>query len=248
MRTAKPDKRSSLPISRPGEADEGHDLADRDLLARHQQGADGVDGDHRDGGGDARQHRQQAPPGEDRILRRQQLRHDRAHGLHLGGEARVALHHRDVAEHVADPAVDVVVIPLDGGLVGAGPARHIHVGEHVDDGQRRQDQRHLRVHVDGGRHQHEQAHEGHELLAQERQPVPEQRIGAGQDGAHHRARSLLRVVADRQHDRVLERLSQRGESAAMREPVGRHRHDHAGDDADEAEHGPQADDREGRLA
>ena len=44
----------------------------------------------------------------------------RAHGLHLGGEARVALHHRDVAEHVADAAVDVVVILLDGGLAGAG--------------------------------------------------------------------------------------------------------------------------------
>ena len=46
---------------------------------------------------------------------------------------------------------------------------------------------------------------------------------------------------------MLEGLAQRGEAAAVREPVGRHRHDHAGDDAEQAEHRPQADDREGPL-
>ena len=231
-----------------GEADEGNDLADRDLLARDKHGADRIDGDHRDGGGDAGEHRQQPPPGEDGVLSRQQLGHDGAHGLHLGGEARIALHHRDVAEHVADPPVDVVVIALDGGLVGAGAARHVHVGEHVHHRQRRQDQRHLGVHVDSGRHQHQQAHERDELLAQEGQPVPEQRVGAGQDGAHYRARPLLGVIADRQDDGVLERLPQCRQAPAMREPVGRHRHDHAGDDADQAQHRPQSDDREGSLS
>ena len=64
------------------------------------------------------------------------------------------------------------------------------------------------------------ADEGDELLAQERQPVPEQRVGARQDGAHHGARSLLGVVADRQDDGVLEGLPERGEAPAMGEPVG----------------------------
>ncbi len=56
------------------------------------------------------------------------------------------------------------------------------------------------------------------------------------------------MVADGQHDRVLESLSKGCEAPAVSEPVGHHRHDHAGDDADEAERGPQADDRERRLA
>ena len=97
-----------------------------------------------------------------------------------------------------------------------------------------------RVHVDRGRHQHHDADEGHELLAQERQPVPEQRIGAGQDGAHHRARALLGVIADRQDDGVLEGLAQRGQPAPVRQPVGHDRHHDAGEDADQAEQRPTA--------
>ena len=46
---------------------------------------------------------------------------------------------------------------------------------------------------------------------------------------------------------MLEGLSQRGQPSAVGEPVGHHRHDHAGDDADEAEQSPQADDRKGAL-
>ncbi len=230
------------------ETDEGHDLAHGDPALPHQHGADGVDGDHGDGGGGAREHREQAPPGQHRILRGEQVGHDRAHGLHLGAEAGIALHHRDVAQHVADAAVDVVVVLLDGGLAGAGSLRHQDVGGDVDDRQRRQDQRHGRVHVDGGRDQHQDADQRHELLAQERQPVPEQRVGAGQDGAHDRARALLGVIADGQDDGVLEGLAERGQPVAMGQPVGHHRHHHPGEDADKAHQRPQADDGEGALA
>src|SRR5207248_9323734 len=47
---------------------------------------------------------------------------------------------------------------------------------------------------------------------------------------------------------VLERLPQRGQAVAMRETIGHDSHDHAGDDADEADQGPQPDDREGALS
>ena len=231
-----------------GKGDERHDLADVVSSALDQHGADRVDGDEGDGCSRAGKNRQQPPPGENGILGSQQLGDDRAHGLHLGGEAGIALHHRDVAEHVADAAVDVVVVLLDGGLSGAGLARHQHVGEHVDDGEHRQDRGQRGVHVDGGRHQHEDADERDELLAQERQPVPEQRVGAGEDGAHHRARAFLGVVADRQDDGVLEGQAKRGETAPVRQAIGHHRHDHAGHDADQADQRPQADDRKGALS
>ena len=40
---------------------------------------------------------------------------------------------------------------------------------------------------------------------------------------------------------------ERGEAAPVRQPVGHHRHDDAGKDADEADQGPQADDGKSAL-
>ena len=104
--------------------DERHDLADRDLAALNQHSTHGVDSHHTDGGGDAREHGQQAPPRQYRILGRQQLADDAAHGLHFGGKSGITLYDRDVAEHVADAPVDTVVILFDSRLTGAGLARH----------------------------------------------------------------------------------------------------------------------------
>ncbi len=99
-----------------GKADERHDLADRQLAAPREHGAEREDGHHGDGGGGALQHRQDAPPGQHRILRGQEVAHDAAHGVALGFEAREALHHRDVADDVADAPVDRGVVALDVGL------------------------------------------------------------------------------------------------------------------------------------
>ena len=101
----KPDSWSSLPISMVARHDEGHDLTDRQLAALDQQGAESDDGDHRDGGCGARQDGHQAPPGQHGILRRQQLAHEVLMACISASSRAIALHHRDVAEHVADPPV-----------------------------------------------------------------------------------------------------------------------------------------------
>ena len=93
-----------------GKTDKRDDRADRDLVALRQHGADREHQHHGDGRGRARQHGEQSPPGQHRVLRVEQLAHDVAHGLHLGAEPGVALHDRDVAEHVADAAIDAAVI------------------------------------------------------------------------------------------------------------------------------------------
>ena len=47
---------------------------------------------------------------------------------------------------------------------------------------------------------------------------------------------------------MLEGLAEGGKASPMRQPIGHHRHHHAGDDADQADQGPQADDRKGALS
>jgi hypothetical protein len=98
------------------------------------------------------------------------------------------------------------------------------------------------VNCSRGRHQHGDADGGGQLLAQKRQPAPEQRIGAGENGAHDGPRALLRMVADRQDDGPFEGDAERRQPATVRQPVGDDGHRDAGDDAEQAQRRPQADD------
>ena len=70
-----------------GEAHEAHDLADRRLALGVEPGAEHEDQDHGDGRGGARQHRQQRPPVQHRILRRQRLADDAVHLAGFGAPA-----------------------------------------------------------------------------------------------------------------------------------------------------------------
>jgi hypothetical protein len=72
-------------------------------------------------------------------------------------------------------------------------------------------------------------------------------VGAAENGTHHGARALLGVIADGQDDGVLEGLAQSREAPAMRQAVGNDRDDDAGDDAEQAEERPDANDQEGAL-
>jgi hypothetical protein len=230
------------------EGDEGHDLADRHLAALDQHRAEREDGDHGDRSGGTGEDRQDAPPGQHRILRAQQPPHDVAHRPLLDGEPRVALHHGDIAEHVADPAVDVVVIALDRLLPARGAPRHHHVQGYEDDGQDAKDGGQPRIQRDRGRHQQHHADQRRHLLAQQRQPLPEHRVRAGQDRADDRARSALGVIADRQGDRAIEGARHHREPPAMDEAVGGHGHRDARQDPDHAQRGPGADQTRWRFA
>ena len=96
-----------------------------------------------------------------------------------------------------------------------------------------------------GRDQEGDADQGREVLAKEAEPEHEQRIGAGQHGAHDAAGAGAGVVAERQGDRALEAGREGGGAAAVGQAVGQQRHGDAGGDAADAEHGPEADQAEG---
>ncbi len=89
-----------------GEGDERDDLADGQLAASSEDRTGCQHGDHGDGRRRALQHGEQAPPGEHRILRGEQIAHHRAHGVGLGFEPGEALHHRHVGDDIADATVD----------------------------------------------------------------------------------------------------------------------------------------------
>ena len=78
----------------------------------------------------------------------------------LGGEAGVALHHGDVADHVADAAEHVLVVALDRHLAGLGAADDDEVDRDIDHGQGRQQAGQPRVHEERRGHQEGDADHG----------------------------------------------------------------------------------------
>ena len=134
-------------------------------------------------------------------------------------------------------------MPLDRGLPVRRAVDDDRIEDRVDDGENAEQRGQPPVHVDRRRHQEQDADGGRRLLAQEAEPGAEQRVGAGHDGAHHGAGADLGVIADRQRDRALERAAHGGQPLAVREPVGHHGDDHAGQDAEQAEPRPLHDDR-----
>ena len=68
------------------------------------------------------------------------------------------------------------------------------------------------------------------MLAEERQPQPPQRVGAGQHHLHLPAGMRAGMVGERQLQHVLEVIRQHHVAAPMRQPVGVPGHERGGDD------------------
>ena len=84
------------------------------------------------------------------------------------------------------------------------------------------------------------------MLAKERHPQPPQRVGAGQHHFHLPAGMRAGMVGERQLQHVLEIIRQHHVAALMREPVGEPGHQRAGDNDEQAEADPGADQRRQR--
>ena len=140
------------------------------------------------------------------------------------------------------------MLALDRDLAGLRAAHDDEVDGDIDHGQRGQQPGQLRAHDECGGDQEGDADQGREVLAKEAEPEHEQRIGAGQHGAHDAAGAGAGVVAERQGDGALEAGGEGGGAAAVGQAVGQQRHGDAGGDAADAEHGPQTDQAEGGAA
>ena len=93
------------------------------------------------------------------------------------------------------------------------------------------------------RQQHDDEDERGKMLAEERHPQPPQRVGAGEHDFQLPARMRAGVVGQRQLQDVLEEIGQHKIAAPVREPVGEPCHQRGGDDDEQAEADPCADER-----
>jgi hypothetical protein len=93
----------------------------------------------------------------------------------------------NVRERVLRVAGERGMIPLHLALRALGPADHQHRehAEHQHQHDQRQSQ--LPVQDDGQRQQHDGGQQRRQMLAEERQPHPEQAVGAGEHHLHHLA-------------------------------------------------------------
>ena len=214
-----------------GKAHEAHDLADRRLAMDVEPGAEHEDQDHGDGRCGARQHREQRPPVQHRILRGERPADDAVQFARLGGQPHEALDEMDVAQRIAGPAGKLAVILLDLGLQAVGLADHPGIGHREEDDQHDQQQAEPPVHQQAERQHDEQRHEGREVLAEERQPDAEQVIDAGQHDLEQPAGVLRGVEREGQEQDVLEIERHRAQPPAMGHAVGLQRHHDVGNDA-----------------
>ncbi len=168
---------------------------------------------------------------------------DVAQAAHLGLDARIALHQRDVAERVGGALGEIAVVALDRALPGFGLAQHQR-GQHGEHhAEHDQQQRQPPVQEQRQRQQHQQRNEGGEMLAEEAEPQPPQRIGAGEHDLHQPAGMDAAVIAERQLQDVLEIVGHHRVAAAVRQPVGMQRDQRAADDGEQAEAHPAAEQR-----
>ena len=94
------------------------------------------------------------------------------------------------------------------------------------------------VHHQGERQQYEERDEGREMLAEERQPQSPQRVDAGEHHLHQASRMGAAMKRYRKLQHVLEIVGQHRLLAAVREPVGMKRDQHAAGDGEQAERDP----------
>ena len=124
-----------------GDAHEHDDLADGREPVQMQAGADEKHRRHRDGGRGARRHGGDRPPGQNRVLRLQQLLDDGAQRAGLRLDAREGLDHRHIAERVGGVLGEARMIALDGALQALGLAHHDGGQDGEDDDQPDEQQR-----------------------------------------------------------------------------------------------------------
>ena len=163
---------------------------------------------------------------------------------HLGLDAREALHQRDVAERVGGALGQIAVVALDRALAGFGLAQHQRGEPGEDHAEHDQQQRQPPVQHQRQRQQHQQRHERGQMLAEEAEPQPPQRIRAGEHDLHQPAGMDAAVEAQRQLQDVLEVVGHHRVAAAMRQPVGVQRDERAADDGEEAEAHPGREQRD----
>ena len=178
-----------------------------------------------------------------RHLRGEQPVDHAAQVRHLGFDAREALHQRDVRQRVGGALGERRIVALDLALqlLGLANDERGEAGEHhAQDHQQRGEPP---VDEQRQRQQHEQRDERREMLAEERQPQPPQRVDAGEHHLHQPAGMRAAVERERQLQHVLEIVGEHGLAAAVREAVGMQRDQHAADDGEQAERHPGGEQR-----
>ncbi|MGY3618774.1 hypothetical protein ACVJGD_004970 [Bradyrhizobium sp. USDA 10063] len=127
---------------------------------------------------------------------------------------------------------------LDLALHAVGLAHHQRRQHGEDDAEREQEDRKPPVDVERQRQQHDQRQDRGEMLAEEAEPEPPQRVRAVQHHLHQPSRMGAGVKGQRQLQDMLEIIGQDRLPLAMREPVGMQRHDGTTPDREQAERDP----------
>ena len=161
-------------------------------------------------------------------------------------DAHEALHQRDVAERVGGARGEVAVMLLDLALHAVGLAHHQRGQHREHHAQHEQQDRQPPVDVERQRQQHHQRHDRGEMLAEESEPEPPQRVGAVQHHLHQPAGMGAGVEGQRQLHDVLEIIRQHRLALAVRQPVGVQRDRGTAADGEQAERRPRRQQRPGR--
>ena len=136
---------------------------------------------------------------------------------------------------------------LDLALHAVGLAHHQR-GQHGEyHAQREQQDRQPPVDVERQRQQHHQRQDRGEMLAEESEPEPPQRVGAVQHHLHQPAGMGAGVEGQRQLHDVLEIVGQHRLTLAVRQPVGMERDQRAAGDGEQAERHPGRQQRPRRI-
>ena len=154
------------------------------------------------------------------ICARKQRVHEALQRRHFELDAGVALHQRDIAERIGGSFGEIGIMPLDRALQRERFAHDEHRQDRERHAQHDQRQGQPPVQDQRSRQQQHDEDEGGEMLAEERQPQPPQRVGAGQHDLHLPAGMRAGMVGERQLQHVLEIIRQHHVAAPMRKPVG----------------------------
>ena len=180
----------------------------------------------------------QRPPRKHRHLRRQQALDDLAQLYDFRFEPGKTLHQRDVAQRVGRALRKVGVMTLDRALQGLGLAHDQRREARENDAQRDQQRSEPPIDKERDRQQDEQRDERGEMIAEEPDPQPPQRVRALQHHLHQPAGMGIAVIGERKLQHVLEIAGQDDVAAAMREAVRVKSDQRAADDGEKPEAGP----------
>ncbi len=129
---------------------------------------------------------------------------------------------------------------LDFALHAVGLAHHQRGQHREHHAQHEQQDGEPPVDVERQRQQHHQRHDGGEMLAEETEPEPPQRVGAVQHHLHQPAGMVAGVEVQRQLHDVLEIAGQHRLALAVRQPVGMQGDGGAAQNGEQAERRPGA--------